>query len=53
MGPLFKLLFNELEAPVRGSPVKNVPWQFYAGEAALAPGSIAVREAPAHERELP
>lgn len=47
MGLLLKFLFNELETPGRGSPVKNLPWQFYAGEAALPLGSTAVREGPA------
>lgn len=47
MGWLFKLLFNELETSGRGSPVKNLPWQIYAGEAALLLGSTAIREDPA------
>lgn len=48
---LFKFLFNELEMPGSVSAVKNLPWQFYAAEAALLLGSSAVREDPAQEQE--
>lgn len=47
VGLLLKFLFNDLETPSCVSPVKNLPWQFYAGGAALLLGSTAAREDPA------
>lgn len=46
MGLLIKLLLIELETPGGVSPVKTLPWQFHAEEAALLLGEHCYQRGP-------